>query len=107
MRTRAVHKRHLRRTKADVCSAWKDRPKQMDVQKFIDQFLPTPPGKPPTAIRDRFEHWREVHSHPEKFTEDTSRFALAAKRKYARCALRRLAKRYPDVAASFVREVSQ
>jgi hypothetical protein len=79
----------------------------MDVQKFIDQFLILPSGKSPAAIRDRFEHWREVHSHPEKYTEDQSPHALAAKRKSARQCLRRLAERHPDIAASLVREVSE
>jgi hypothetical protein len=77
------------------------------VDRLLQTFLVPTSGRSPQSVRDRFKHWITVYSHPEKFTEDRSPHALAAKRKSARQCLKRLADRHPEVAAALMSEREQ
>lgn len=75
----------------------------MSVDSFLKAFLAPPPGDSPQDIKTRLLHWVAVANDPEKFIEDQSTHAVAAKRKSARQNLKRLAERHPDIAAELMK----
>lgn len=72
---------------------------------FLAKFLVPPKGDSPEEIADRIRYWIEVANHPEKFVkDDSSPYAVSAKRRTARQNLRRLVSKHSQVAAQIMRE---
>ena len=77
---------------------------QQSVQDLINKFLPNPKGSSPESIQARLLFWIERANHPEKFSDDISKFAIADVRRKARQNARRLITRHPDLAAKLASE---
>lgn len=73
------------------------------IKEFTEKFLQIPKGDSPEQIEARIRHWVDVVNHPEAFVaEDTSPYAISAKRRSARQNLRRLLQKHPDVAEAIM-----
>jgi hypothetical protein len=77
---------------------------QQSVQDLIDKFLTPPKGNSPEAIRAKLLYWVERANHPEKHSQDNSKFAIADVRRKARQNARRIITRYPEVAFQLAKE---
>ena len=79
-----------------------------DVDAFIKKFLrpPKSSANSPDDVAARLRYWISVVNRPELFMkeDDPNPYAVSARRRTARQNLRRLLKKYPDVAAQVMRE---
>lgn len=75
------------------------------VDLFLDKFLLPPKSDSAKATTERIRYWIDVANHPEQFVkDDLSPYAISAKRRTARQNLRRLLKKYGQVAATLMHE---
>jgi hypothetical protein len=71
---------------------------------FLQAFLKPPTGTSPEDIVARLRHYIDVANNPSQYSDDHSTDALRAKRRSARQNLRRIALKYPHIAAQLLRE---
>ncbi len=74
------------------------------LDSFCEKFLQPAKGDSPEQIANRIRHWIEVCNRAEEFCQDSSPYALSAKRRSARQNLRRLVKKHPLIAEQIRRE---
>ena len=77
------------------------------IDRFFQTFVRPPTGKSPEDILAKLRHYIDVANDPSTYATDKSAFAVRAKRRNARQAIRRLVQRHPEIAAQMMRETKR
>jgi len=76
------------------------------VQQLISKYLAPPPGKSFAKQKERIVHWLQVANNPSLYAPPNASAAnVADLRRKARQNVRRLAEKYPEVAADVMKTV--
>lgn len=78
------------------------------IDQLLKGFLKTPPRRNgPEQVKTRLLQHIQIANNPEQYCTDESQPALAKRRRNAIQGIRRLAERYPDIAAQLLKELEQ
>ena len=78
----------------------------VEINRFLSQFLTTPKGTSKQPVIDRARHWVAVLQSPAEFYPQADEYELRHRYRQAKQNLRRLLNRHPEL-LTMLREVSQ